>query len=209
MVENLLEQLHLKKEAGDLDGQIEVLRELREEYEVKYNPDAEIEVIRKLANVYHEKDELHKAHSLRMEAAEILNEYVHSPISEISIEGDLGRSFLHIGDFEHAEQHTNRALELAVSMGDDLLVCTYQLNLALIYLKSGKEQEGRALFDKILKKASELENHYLLSLFHLHLSVAHLNEGRITECHESARKAITHADFANNDLPLPQIVSLA
>ncbi|MBW2663719.1 MAG: hypothetical protein JRD93_17495, partial [Deltaproteobacteria bacterium] len=198
--QELLEQLEVAKKRGDLDTQIEVLRQLLSLVQQNGEVVGEIEVLRLLGNVYHEKDQLQKAHSYRVTAVQLAeNNRSQCPPEEfMSVYCDLGRSFIEVHDWVNAEIHTQHAFELAQSLQNIRAKCICKINFELIYVNTGRKQEAFRLGEDVLREAEHLQDHYVQGLQHLNLANFFLHELKLNVSQRHAKQALAHAELSED-----------
>jgi len=219
----LLEQLEAAKKRGDIDGQIESLRQLLSWAQQSRNVGLEIEVLRWLGNAYQEKGQLRRAHSYRVTAAELVEDPNSQcpPQLQMKVEGDLGRSYIEARNWPSAESYTQRALEMAESLGNERAQCIYKINLGFIYFymdhkkdtdceedterdedterkRMERRREAFNLGDGVLRVAERLQDHYILGWQHLNLASFFTRTAQLNDSQRHALHALTHADLAGN-----------
>lgn len=193
-------QLERARQNGDLEGQIAILQELRAVYQEGGEDVAEIEVLRMLGNAYHDRTELQQAHACRAEAAQLADQLGPAcpPRTRMHIEGDLGRSYIAIGEWSQATEYTHRALFAAQVLHDEEAQCLYHINLVGIYAQTGRRPEALKLAQEVLPVAKRLQDPYVLGLLYVNLANIFLREGRLTESQRHLQQAIAHAAFAQS-----------
>ncbi len=199
-IEQMWEQLEDAQKRGDLDGQIEPLRQLLSLVQQSVNVAVEIELLCLLGNVYQEKGQMQKAHSYRVAAAELIEDHRSECSVELqmAVEGDLGRSYIEVHDWTKAEHHTQRALDMAESLDNKQGHCIYKINLGLICANTDRLTQAHQLAEGVFRIAKPLNNHYILGLQHVNLAEFLLREVRLNDSQRHARQALAHADLSGN-----------
>lgn len=199
-IEQMWEQLEDARKRGDLDGQIEPLRQLLSLAQQSVNVAVEIELLRLLGNVYQEKGQMQKAHSYRVAAAKLVEDRrSECPVElQMTVEGDLGRSYIEVHDWTNAEQHTRQALEMAESLNNKKGQCIYKINMELIYAQTDRMTQTYQLAEEVFRIAEPLNDHYILGLQYVNLAKFLLKEVRLNDSQRHARQALAHADLSGN-----------
>ena len=197
--DRLFEELRKAEQGGDSKRRIAILRELLSLAQQARNELAEIEFLRWLGNAFQDAGDLRKAHAYRVTAARLINETRVDvpPVLRMTVEGDLGRSFVAAHDSENAEEHTNAALELARQLNHERGMCLYRLNLGLIYAETGRTDTALALGREVIADATRLGDHYILGLQEMNLAGLYLHRFELNESQRHARRALAHAEFSN------------
>ncbi len=198
----LLDQLDIALNSGNLESQIEILRQFLSLAQQSGNRIGEIWAMRLLGNAYHDKGQMNKAQSYRVTAAQLINELgPKCPMDlRMSVEGDLGRSYMEIGDWPRAEAYTNNALRMAESIQDLRSQCIFKMNLGGIYANVGRMEQAHQLASEVLRAAENLQDHYILGLQHLNLAQILLKEHRLNECQRHASEGMKHAGLSGNEI---------
>lgn len=198
--EQLFDQLQDAERRGDLDAQVELLRQFHSLAQQSGDVLAEIGAAIRLGNVFHDKGQVQMAHSYRVVVAELAGNPLsnYPPDLRMSIEGDLGRSYIEARDWPKGEAHTRQALEMAESLHNEIAQCVYKLNLGMIYANTGRMQQTRQLAAEVLNTAERLNDHYILGLQHLNVAEYLLREARLNESQRHAREALAHSQLSMN-----------
>jgi tetratricopeptide (TPR) repeat protein len=199
MPNDLIRQLEEAKNRGDVAGEIHVLEQLLSLSQQAGKVPGEIECLRWLGNAYQEKGELHRAHSYRVEASRLAADPRSGcpPRMQMFVEGDLGRSYIEVQDWQRAETHTRRALQTAEQLHEEQALGIYKINLGRVFSETNRVAEAHRLAEEVLTLAGRRNDHYLLALQHTNLASLLLShEARLNESMRHARLAISHADQA-------------
>lgn len=205
-IQVFIDNLETAKRKGDLDGQIKIWRELLSFSQQNVNVVGEIEALRQLGNLYQAKGQLQKAHAYRLTAVEQAEDPQSNcpPNIYMLVVGDLGRSFIDTKDWSKGESYTQRALEMATAENDLLAECIYKINLQLVLGNTGRESQALKLAEDVFRDSAVLLNepqghkNYTLALQHLNLAAYQLSQYHLNECQRHARKALAHAERAQN-----------
>lgn len=198
MTEQLVKQIEQAQRQGDIDGLIDLQRQLLSLHQQYGNVEGEILSLIALGNTYQIKGQLQRAHNYRVEAAKLAEDTSSncSLETQMTVIGDLGRSFFAAHDFDNAEVYTQRALDIAKNLDDEYSECIYNLNLGGIYGNRGRLTEAINLGEKVVDIAGRLQNHYLQGKQYGNLAAFCLEEARISESQRYARQALVHADLS-------------
>ena len=191
---------------GDIDGEIDVLKELVSLCQLSDTPaDYYAEALRWLGNAYQTKNNIPVAHSYRLEAFRIIeqlgascNDYI-----AMSVNGDLGRSFIELNEWPQAELHTRRALAIAEAMKDIESrrsgLCIYRMNLGLIMSNLGQNDEAIRLGEQVLSDAELLdEPYYVLALQNLNLASMYMHANHLNVAQKYTRRGMVYAEFRHD-----------
>jgi CHAT domain-containing protein len=181
--EEFVKKYREARASGDIELQIELLRDNLSYAQQTLNPVGEIAAMRALGNVYQEQGDLKSAHKWRLEALR----RARQPDAEISDElrmeltGDLGRSFVEARDWGEAEHYTRAALELAERLGHGMGRCIYRINLILILDFLNRREDAYRLAKETRPIALELGDPYPLGLYFINTAELLLHERRLNE----------------------------
>lgn len=192
-------------QAGDIDREIEILRELVSLCQLNRQPtDFYAEALRWLGNAYQNKNDITRAHNYRVEALKIVQALGPgcNPYLTMCVTGDLGRSFLEIGEWTQAEEYSRLAIEAAARIDDPDSrregECIYKMNLSLALSNLDQTDEAIRLGEEVLRDAALLSKpYYLLALQNLNLASMHLSENRLNVSQKHARRALVYANFCH------------
>ncbi len=208
-IEDWLREAGQAGRRGDYRKQVALLNRALGAVRQRHDALAEAEVLRQMGNAHHEQGDLRQAHSCRVEAGKLAASFACPLELRMAIEGDLGRSYLEVGLWERAEEHTQQALEGARYLHDTRAESLYLINLSLAYMNTGRQQQAEAIYEQIRHAGERQEDHYILGLCYLNLARWRLNEVRLNETQRYARRCMYHAtqrDDARMRLQATQIL---
>jgi CHAT domain-containing protein/tetratricopeptide (TPR) repeat protein len=196
----LIDAYYAARQRHDADGQIEILRSLLSIAQQSGNRIGEIEVLRWMGNALQDKGLLQKAHAYRVTAERLMHELGEEcpPVLRMSVEGDLGRSFIETKEWNAAESHTREALRMAEELEHEEGLCIYNMNLARVLTASGKVDEAIRRGKEVLAIAERRRDHYVLGIQHLNLAGIYLQQLQLNQSQRHARLALAHADVTGN-----------
>lgn len=118
---------------GNIDAHILILKELVSISQLSSQPtEWSAEALRWLGNAYQTKNNIPLAHSYRIEALKVVQQLGKNcgHYAVMSVEGDLGRSFIALKEWQEAEIHTRRALSLANELDElgEYARCIFRIN---------------------------------------------------------------------------------
>src|SRR5205807_4201818 len=109
-------------------------------------------------------------------------------------------------DWEKAESHTIRALEIATSLinrqtpsestDTQRVSRIFKVNLALIYAHTERAKDAQRVIVELIHEGEHAHDYYTLGLAHLNLAEMLLNEVRLNECQRHARKAMAYTELS-------------
>jgi tetratricopeptide (TPR) repeat protein len=190
---------------GNIDRKIDILRELVSLCQLNREPaDYYGEALRWLGNAYQNKNDLARAHNYRIEALRVVEALGARCDNYLAmcVTGDLGRSFIALGEWAQAEEYTRRALELADRITDLGLRqegrCIYGMNLSLVLSNIGKVDEAIRRGEQVLRDAGSMAKpYYIMALQNGNLASMQLHENRLNVSQRHARLAMVYADFCD------------
>lgn len=124
------------------------------------------------------RDVLDAAASRIDEAAKPGGRFAGEPFVEASIRTTLSRTYVALGEYDAAEPHAKRAIELLEAHPESPALAARIVDLGMLYLWSGRHEEAEALLERALEIRKRVAPEDSLSLISTTFNLATVYKGR-------------------------------